>query len=136
MTGRTCRRGAWPGKECWGLVALTDEEPAADCGDGGLGWREAHRAEEREEEEEEEAEMCEDGYGGEEEAKDLEECLEEKSGEEADLPLEELAFESRAQTAASICLTSPLEVQKSDAFRARRREIAAAVNIDFSVYAT
>lgn len=34
--------------------------------------------------------------------------------EEAALPLDEVVFESSAHTAASIRLTSPLEVQKSD----------------------
>lgn len=56
---------------------------------------------------------------------DLEECLEGKGGEAA-LPLEEEVFESRAQTAASIRLTSPLGVQKSEALRGRGCEITAA----------
>lgn len=55
---------------------------------------------------------------------DLEECLEEKGGEAA-LALEEEVFESRAHTAASIRLTSPLGVQKSDALRGRGCEITA-----------
>lgn len=74
------------------------EEETADGGDGGLGRREDHRAEE------EEVEMRKEGWREEDEEKDLEEYLEE---EEEALPREEEVLESRAQTAASICLKSP-----------------------------